>query len=239
MIAGHNLLDGITATDFGALGFIWNFLHQPALLTVTSGTKLYALYPLIPWVGVMAAGYALGPILKADATTRVGTLVWLGAAITLGFLMLRLSDLYGDPASWVMHDGAFTTFLSLLNCEKYPPSLLYLMMTLGPALILLAVFERARGPVAGFITTIGRVPFLYYVAHIFLIHALAVGFAVLTTGSAAWLLGGLPGAKPAGYGLSLPGIYAVWLAVVVMLYPLCRWFAGLKQRRPEWWWSYL
>jgi uncharacterized membrane protein len=239
MIGGHNLLDGIKAEQLGAYGFVWNFLHQPGLLTVTSSTKLFALYPLIPWVGVMAAGFALGPILRRDTAPRARMLVGLGLAITAGFFALRLSDIYGDPASWVVHEGAFTTFLSLLNCEKYPPSLLYLMMTLGPALILLAVFERAHGRLAGFLTTFGRVPFLYYVAHIFLIHALAVGFAFLTVGEIAWLFGGLPGGKPAGYGLPLPGVYAVWLVVVLMLYPLCRWFAALKQRRTEWWWSYL
>ena len=239
MICGHNLLDGIKATDFGPLGFVWNLLHQPGLLTVTSSTKLFVLYPLIPWVGVMAAGYALGPVLTSSPGTRTRVLLGLGSAITAGFFLLRLSNVYGDPAAWVAHEGAFETFLSLLNCEKYPPSLLYLMMTLGPALILLAAFEHARGRLASLITTIGRVPFLYYVAHIFLIHALAVGFAFVTIGNIGWLFGGPPGAKPAGYGLPLPGVYAVWLMVVVMLYPLCGWFAALKQRRREWWWSYL
>ena len=138
------------------------------------------LYPLIPWVGVMAAGYALGPVLTLDPATRARVLLGLGGAITAGFVLLRLSNVYGDPAAWVAHESAFATFLSLLNCEKYPPSLLYLMMTLGPALILLAAFEHARGRLAAVITTIGRVPFLYYVAHIFLIHALAVGFAFAT-----------------------------------------------------------
>ncbi len=129
--------------------------------------------------------------------------------------------------------------LSVLNVEKYPPSLLYLMMTLGPGLMLLAAFEHARGRLANWITTFGRVPMLYYVAHIFLIHALAVVMVWTVYGDASWLLGSLPGHKPAGYGLPLPGVYAVWLLVVLSLYPLCRWFAGVKRRRSDWWLSYL
>jgi hypothetical protein len=113
------------------------------------------------------------------------------------------------------------------------------MMTLGPMLMLLAVFEGARGRMAGSIITIGRVPLLYYVAHLYLIHALAVLYATATVGDSAWLFAGAPLRKPAGYGLPLSGLYVVWLLVVVSLYPVCRWFADLKQRRREWWWSYL
>jgi hypothetical protein len=123
--------------------------------------------------------------------------------------------------------------LSFLNCEKYPPSLLYLMMTLGPALILLALLERAHGRIAGWITAFGRVPFFFYVLHIVVIHALAVALAWATLGDAGWLFGAPPRQQPAGFGLSLPGIYAVWLLVVLALQPLCRWFAALKQRRRE------
>jgi uncharacterized membrane protein len=113
------------------------------------------------------------------------------------------------------------------------------MMTLGPALILLAALDDARGRFAGWIIAFGRVPFFYYVVHIFLIHALAVAFAAAVFGDASWLFGSFPSAKPAGYGMGLTGVYAVWLLVVVALYPLCRWFAALKQRRREWWCSYL
>jgi uncharacterized membrane protein len=239
MIVGHNLFDGVTAAHFGDHGWIWNFLHEPKLLTLAPGSQLYTLYPLIPWAGVMAAGYALGPAFTLEAAVRRRLFLLLGAAITIGFVLLRLSNLYGDPAAWAVQENALSTVLSVLNVEKYPPSLLYLMMTLGPALMLLAVFERARGDPARWITTFGRVPLLYYVAHIFLIHALAVAVALVTSGDAAWLFGALPSAKPAGYGFSLPGIYAVWLLVVVALYPLCAWFAQLKRRRREWWWSYL
>jgi uncharacterized membrane protein len=238
MIAGHNLLDGIHAADLGAAGSVWHFLHEPARLQLGLGVRVNALYSLIPWAGVMAAGYALGPVLLLDPASRWRTLMRLGIAITTGFILLRATNLYGDPAAWTTQGSLLATVLSFINCEKYPPSLLYLMMTLGPALMLLAAFETARGRLADWITVFGRVPFLYYVVHIYLIHLLAIVLSTAAYGDASWLLGQFPPKKPAGYGLPLPGVYAVWLLVVVALYPLCRWFADLKQRRQEWWWSY-
>jgi uncharacterized membrane protein len=239
MIGGHNLLDGIRAEQLGAAGWLWTILHQRGLLQLGADTKLYVLYPLVPWIGVMAAGYALGPVFKLDPAARRRWLLGLGALTSAGFVVLRALNVYGDPAPWVAQGNWLATLLSFLNCEKYPPSLLYLAMTLGPGLLLLAAFEHARGWLADAVTTYGRVPFFYYVLHVFVIHALAVAFAWLTVGNAAWLFGGPPIAKPANYGLSLPGVYLVWLLVILALYPACRWFASLKQRRREWWWSYL
>ena|SRR5262245_6313511 len=239
MIAGHNIFDPLKAEQLGVAAPLWKLLHQPGLIDLGSGFKLFVLYPLIPWVGVMAAGYALGPVFALGRGARVRRLVVLGTAITAGFIVLRAANLYGDPAPWTVHDGVLPTVLAFINCEKYPPSLLYLAMTLGPALLLLAAFDGTRGTVAGWITTFGRVPFFYYVTHIFLIHALAVLFAWTTIGDAPWLLGAFPPQKPAAYGLGLAGIYTVWLAVVISLYPLCHWFAEIKRRRIEWWWTYL
>ena len=232
-IVGHNMLDGIKAEQFGAAAPLWNLLHQPAMLQLTPDFRFFVLYPLIPWIGVMAAGYALGPVFRLDRETRLHWLLGLGALTTAGFLVLRASNLYGDPAPWVMHDSLTATALSFINCEKYPPSLLYLAMTLGPALLLLAAFEHARGRLADWVATFGKVPLFYYVVHLFALHALAVLYAW-------WLAGFEPLlGKPDGYGLGLTGIYAVWLAVVLVLYPLCRWFAALKRQGRGWWWSYL
>ena len=239
MIAGHNMLDGVKAEQLGAAAPIWNLLHQPGLLDLGTNYKLFVLYPLIPWIGVMATGYSLGPLFTTERTVRVQRLFILGGAITAGFVILRASKLYGDPTPWAVQGRPFVTLLSFINCEKYPPSLLYLAMTLGPALLLLAAFERARGIVVDWITTFGRVPFFYYVVHIFLIHALAIVFAWATIGEAPWLLGAFPPQKPAAYGLGLAGVYTVWILVVISLYPVCRWFADIKRRRTEWWWSYL
>jgi uncharacterized membrane protein len=157
-------------------------------------------------------------------------LLRLGAAVTLGFVLLRASNLYGDPAPWTEQENWLSTVLSFLNCEKYPPSLLYLMMTLGPALMLLAAFEHARGAFARGLAIFGQVPFFFYVVHIYLIHSLAVAAGVAIMGTLT---------NTPAIGLGLAGIYLVWLLVLMLLYPLCCWFAGLKERRTEWWWSYL
>jgi uncharacterized membrane protein len=239
MIAGQNTLDGIKAEQFGAAAPLWHLLHQPGFLDLIPGVTFFVLYPLIPWIGVMAAGYALGPVFTQERAARMQQLFMLGAAVTLGFVVLRATNLYGDPAPWVIQDTVLATLLSFINCEKYPPSLLYLAMTIGPALILVATFERVRGPVADWIATFGRVPFFYYVVHIFLLHALAILFAWATVGEIGFLFGPLAGRKPATYGLDLAGIYVVWIAVVAALYPLCRWFARIKRRHTGWWWSYL
>jgi uncharacterized membrane protein len=238
LIAGHNLFDGVKAAQLGAFGPLWTVLHQQGLLQPAPHVAVYVFYPLVPWIGVMAAGYALGPLFLAERTTRLRWLVGLGAALTIGFALLRLSNLYGDPVAWQTQPTLSATLLAFINCEKYPPSLLYLMMTIGPGLLALAAFESARGRVADFFVVFGRVPFFFYVTHIYLIHTLAVGFALMTTGDAGWLTGA-GGRPPSDYGLALPAIYGMTALVVALLYPVCRWFAALKARRRDWWLSYL
>jgi uncharacterized membrane protein len=230
MIAGHNLLDSIRADELGGASWAWHLLHEPGRIYLGDGAPLYVLYPLIPWIGVMAAGYLLGPVMQLDARPRQRVLFQLGAAITLGFIILRATNLYGDPASWMVQETWLGTLLSFLNCEKYPPSLLYLMMTLGPALMLLAAFEHAQGSFARILAVFGQVPFSYYVIHIYLIHLLAVATAFAMTGDLV---------RTPEIGLSLGGVYLVWLLVLVLLYPVCRWFSELKSSRRGWWWSYL
>jgi uncharacterized membrane protein len=230
MIAGHNLFDGVRAEQLGQGAALWHILHQPGFVHLGDRVSVFVLYPLVPWIGVMAAGYALGPVMRREPDARQRLLLKLGAAVTLGFVLLRATNLYGDPAPWTAQSTWLATVLSFLNCEKYPPSLLYLMMTLGPALMLLAAFEHARGWLAPALATFGRVPFFFYVVHIYVIHALAVAAGVVITGALA--------SNPE-IGLSLAGIYLIWLAVLVLLYPICRWFAGLKERGSGWWWSYI
>ena len=230
MLGGHNLFDGVRAEELGRAYWAWHVLHEPGLVPLGDGTNLYVLYPLIPWIGVMAAGYLLGPLMQREGDARQRLLLRLGAAITLGFIVLRATNLYGDPAPWTVQETWLSTLLSFLNCEKYPPSLLYLMMTLGPALMLLAAFEHARGASARLLGTFGRVPFFYYVVHIYLIHGLAVATGLAMTGTLT--------STPA-IGLGLPGVYFVWLLVLVLLYPVCRRFARVKDRSTGRWWSYL
>jgi uncharacterized membrane protein len=230
MLGGHNLLDGVRAEELGGASWAWRVLHEPGPVPIGDGVNLYVLYPLIPWIGVMASGYLLGPVMQLEGKARQRLLFRLGAAVTLGFIVLRATNLYGDPASWIVQETWLSTVLSFLNCEKYPPSLLYLMMTLGPALMLLACFEHARGAFARLLATFGQVPFFYYVVHIYLIHGLAVATGLAMTGTLT---------STPTIGLSLPGVYVVWLLVLVLLYPICRWFAELKERGSGWWWSYL
>ena len=204
------------------------------------GIEAFPLYSLIPWAGVMAAGYALGPVMQWPTAQRRRWLAAAGLATILGFVLLRASNLYGDPAPWAVQDGTLATVLAFVNCEKYPPSALYLAMTLGPALVLLSLFGDRLPRPASIVVTYGRVPLLFYVTHLFVVHAVAVVIADTLFGDAAWLFKGLPiRSKPPGYGLGLPGVYAIWVGVLDALYPLCRWFAALKQRRRDWWLSYL
>ena len=224
MIGGHNLLDGVRAEDLGEVTWAWHVLHQPGSVPLGDDARLYVLYPLIPWIGVMAAGYLLGPLMQLEPNSRQRLLFRLGAVITLAFIVLRGTNLYGDPAPWALQETWLSKRLSFLNCEKYPPSLLYLMMTLGPGLMMLASFENARGAFARLLATYGRVPFFFYVVHIYLIHLFAVATAFALTGTVA---------NTPAIRLSLPGIYLVWLLVLVLLYPFCRWFAGLKRRGEE------
>jgi uncharacterized membrane protein len=229
MLGGHNLFDGVRAEDLGRSSWAWHVLHEPGLVPLGDGANLYVLYPLIPWIGVMAAGYLLASVIQREGDARQRLLFRLGAAITLGFIVLRATNFYGDPTTWTVQESWLSNLLSFLNCEKYPPSLLYLMMTLGPALMLLASFEHVRGAFARVLATFGKVPFFYYVVHIYLIHGLAIATGLGMTGALT---------RTPTIGLSLAGVYFVWLLVLVLLYPICLWFAGLKERGRGHWWSY-
>jgi uncharacterized membrane protein len=240
MIAGHNLLDAIRPESFGAFALVWNVLHVSSWKPIAraDGFEFMLVYPLIPWIGVMAAGYALGGVYAWDAGRRRRFLLRLGAAATLFFVALRWTNFYGDPRPWIRQKNALFTIMAFLNCEKYPPSLLYLLMTLGPSIALLALLERRPGPVGSKVVVYGRVPFFYYVLHIPLVHAMALSFFLLMYGPVVLRYG--PGnPPPADGGLSLGGIYLAWAITVALLYLPCRWFAGLKARRRDAWLSYL
>jgi uncharacterized membrane protein len=238
MIAGHNLLDGVSPESLGRWAPLWILLHAQAPIPLRGDQVLFVIYPLVPWIGVMAAGYAFGSLLLRPADERRRLLLRLGCGLTLGFLVLRAANVYGDPAPWSPQASAGRTVLSFLNTTKYPPSLLFLLMTLGPAIALLPLLERLRGPLARAVRVYGRVPLFFYVLHLALIHALAIGVAALAGFDPrrfrhVWMF------LPPDWGYGLPVVYLVWAAVVLALYPACRWFAGVKARRREAWLSYL
>jgi uncharacterized membrane protein len=251
IIAGHNLMDPLVGERIdvvagSSLSWLWKILYlgfwAGPIQFGPDGPNLIVLYSIVPWVGVMAAGYAFGRVLTLEPARRdrVGTTLGLGAIAS--FVVLRGFNLYGDPNPWNASQG-MPALLAFLNTTKYPASLSFLLMTLGPTIALMPALERGRGRLARWITAFGRVPFFFYVLHIPLIHALALVVARIRLGEVTpWLFANHPmGVPPApdGYMWSLALLYAIWVAVVVMLYVPCRWFAGLKARRKDPWLSYL
>ena len=241
MIALHNLLDGIRATSFGGAAWVWNFFHQSGAFMV-GGLVIVIGYPLIPWVAVMAAGYCLGEVFRWEAERRQRFLVRLGAGMSIAFVALRGGNLYGDPGPWTTQ---CSFVLSFLNCTKYPPSLAFLLMTLGPAILVLGLIERVRLSDKNPLLVFGRTPLVYFLGHLLLAHLATVLMAFVHYGNAAFLwhpapnMGGISKEFPPGYGYDLWVTYLVWIAVVAAMYPFCRWFAGVKRRRKDWWLSYL
>jgi uncharacterized membrane protein len=233
LIAGHNAFDGVRPESFGVWAPLWNVLHVPILLP-----HALVQYPLIPWIGVMAAGYVLGTVYEMDRRSRRQYLVALGSGAIILFITLRAGNVYGDPLPWSTQASGLLSVLSFVNTQKYPPSLLFLLMTLGPALILLAALEYARGTWATIVETFGRVPFLFYVAHIVLAH-LAAGIVAFATGHGLEILTNVFVFYPRDWGFGLPVVYVAWLLVVAALYPACRRFAEVKRRRRDWWLSYV
>jgi uncharacterized membrane protein len=246
VIVLHNCLDTLRAQQFGPAAWAWNLLHQPGVIPL-AGKMALVTYTFLPWIAVMAAGFCFGRVFQLEPAARRRIMLRLGLAMTIAFIALRALNHYGDPAPWARQKSALFTVLSFLNCTKYPGSLDFLLMTLGPALLVLAWFDRLTFKPANPLVVFGRVPMFYFILHFYLIHVLAVLAAYLRYGSSAARfvfnplpsMGGPRELFPANFGYSLWTVYGVWLLVVVLLYPVCRWFANVKSRRRDWWLSYL
>jgi uncharacterized membrane protein len=241
LIAGHNLLDPIRPAAFGALAPVWTVLHVQGFLVNSPRFVVLVAYPLIPWIGVTAVGFCLGKTFDWTPDRRRALLVRAGSLLTIGFVVLRWVNVYGDPSRWSVQRSPIFTAVSFLNTTKYPPSLLFLLMTLGPALLVLAWLEATRRRALGrALVTFGRVPLFFYLLQWFVAHGIGLGLS-LAAGKPTSHLFGIPGATPpqpgAGFGLGVA--YLAWAAGVALLYPLCRWFARVKRERGEWWLSYL
>ena len=242
MIFGHNLLDGITATSFGDFGWLWGVLHQANywIPMLQKGFGLYIMYPLIPWIGVMALGYVLGDVFLRPDAVRRKQLLSVGGAFVFLFVILRLLNFYGDPSPWAPQEkSALFTFFSFLNTSKYPPSLLFLCMTLGPALLFLPALEKVKGKIADMIIVFGRVPFFYYILHLLVLHLLSKVWSGITYGRFDTWQFSSPQNWPEGYQPELYMTYIGWLVAMVPMYFLCKWFMGVKKRNKAWWMSYL
>lgn len=240
IVFGHNLLDTIHLD-----GFLWSALHETKLFQLDDSHLLRLAYPVLPWIGIMALGYCFGSLYTPGLTAakRKKWLLSIGTGAIALFIIIRAINFYGDPTPWAVQNSATFTFLSFLNTFKYPPSLLYTLMTLGPAMIFLAFTEKASTRFTQPIIHIGRVPMFYYILHLYLIHLIAM-FAAEFSGFSwsdmilqrrTWLD---PQLK--GYGFSLGFTYLVWVVIVLLLYPLCKWYDKYKTaHKQKWWLSYL
>jgi uncharacterized membrane protein len=238
LIAGHNLLDGIRPDHP-----LWTILHAQGIVVNRPGFVVFVAYPLIPWVGVTAVGYALGQVYRWSPERRRAFLLRCGLALTGAFVVLRWLNVYGDPVRWAPQTSDALTIVSFLNVTKNPPSLLYLLMTLGPALLLLRALDRSTPRLLAPAVTFGRVPLFYFVLHLTVIHLLAVILCYVQNGAVHWMfespnLGAYPFTPPPGWGVPLPITYLLWIVVVVLLYPVCAWYARVKQRSSTGWLSY-
>lgn len=250
VIAGHNITNLFSATlgplaQQSSFRWLWQILYFGGPVQLGhDGPALAVLYVIVPWIGVMSAGYGFGTIMALPAERRKRICLQLGAAAVAAFLVLRGFNFYGDPRPWTANpDNPMPALLRFLNTTKYPASLQFLLMTLGPMFLLLPMLERARGRIAGALAMFGRVPFFFYMLHIPLIHALALLVSVVRTGAVdPWLFANHPMFNPPppdGYTWPLSLLYLVWAVAIVMLYLGCRWFARVKAHNKSPWLSFI
>ncbi len=246
LIGAHNMLDTVHVTGNGMPSVIWSFLHESKNFTVGHLT-VFIRYPVLPWIGIMATGYCIGRLYTPDYDVKKRKKIFmiLGVEAIVLFIILRSINLYGDAAHWSIQQNEAYSFLSFLNVTKYPPSLLYTLLTLGPALIFLALAENRVNSLAAKVAIFGRVPMFYYLAHIYLIHLLAI-IGVTVAGykwSSIIFLSGRVNSVPElkGYGFNLIAVYMVWILVILILFPICKWFDRYKRthQSAKWWLSYL
>jgi uncharacterized membrane protein len=243
----HNLLDGVPHNAFGAAQGIWAILYSPGPAKLGS-VNWFVLFPIAPWAAVAFVGFGLGRLYTMDAEYRRKWLVRVGAAMIVAFIVLRITNLYGNPhtlwsgrtsGDFAIAASASHTIINLLNTEKYPPSLQYLLMTLGPALLALAWLERIRNNLLMPVLVFGRVPMFYYILHLYFIHLLAILVAMIAGQPYAWLGWNGSGPRPEGYGYGLPIVYFFFVVTLAALYPLCTWYMRRKQNCPQRWMSYI
>ena len=255
LIGGHNLLDGFKVAPAMSMGggpplSFWQaillFLHQPGFVPLFGGvSKMFVAYPLVPWVGVMATGFAVGSVYGWERERRRKLLIRLGLISIVLFILLRALNIYGDPSAWQTQSNGWFTALSFLNTTKYPVSLLFLLMTLGPLLLFLAAVDKANdeGVISRVLVTFGRVPLFYFILQMFVAHLAGVVLGYFAGFDVGFWFTNYPfddkTKPPPGYGFSLGVTYLAWIIGVALLYPICRWYGRLKQRSGHWLFSYM
>jgi uncharacterized membrane protein len=243
---GHDLLDYVTMPKEGTTARILDnlfFVAQGSIIQLNKTHFIFDLYAVVPWTGVMLVGYSFGSIFTKtfDPERRKKILRYTGIAAVALLIVLRLINKYGDPNPWSVQRSGMYTLLSFLNVSKYPPSLLYLFMTIGPALIILSFTENVQNKVTAVFTTYGNVPFLYYIMHFYLLRFIGILLFFVEGFTSSQIINRDSGSlfQPKGFGVNLLGVYIIWLLVISMLYFPCRWFAKYKKTHNQWWLSYL
>tara|TARA_A100000171_G_scaffold51660_1_gene66665 strand:- start:22369 stop:23550 length:1182 start_codon:yes stop_codon:yes gene_type:complete len=245
LIAGHNLLDGIVMQGQSFQDIVWYVLHQQNALVVNQNHLIIVQYPLLPWIGLMALGYVFGTLYQRDFVVEVRKkwLLGLGFGALAVFFIVRGLNTYGDLTPWVVQENTTKTILSIFNVTKYPPSLLFFCITLGPALIFLYAFENTKNKLTDFFLVFGRVPLFYYFLHVLIIHLMAlIGILIFGGNPQDMILTaqGFMNANLSTYGYSLEVVYLVWLGVVLLLYPLSKKYMKYKAaNKNKWWLRYL
>ena len=241
IVCAHNLLDAFDYLKPTETPLWWGFLHQQSFFPYDHNRLFAILYPLLPWPGVMMLGYCLGSLYKKefDAKRRQKILLSTGILITLFFIILRFTNVYGDPSEWHVQKNSVFTLLSFLNTTKYPASLLFLSMTLGPAIIALSLFEHSTGKWSRIVSVYGRVPFFYFLVHFFIIHLICMILFFANGHTLSQANAGFLHFKSPNDGLPLGIVYLIWIAVVIVMYPLCTRYDRLKSSHKKWWLSYL
>ncbi|MEA1983940.1 MAG: heparan-alpha-glucosaminide N-acetyltransferase domain-containing protein, partial [Campylobacterota bacterium] len=240
MLLGHNLLDSLQPQEFGEYAWAWMLLHSPGSFFI-GDIEVRVVYPFIPWIGVMALGYLFGPITKKPRVERKKIFLITGLVFVLSGVALRFLNIYGDPVLWNETASLELTIMSFLNVTKYPPSLIYLSLLIGIAIVLMSLLDRELGSYSKPFESIGQVPFFFYVLHIPLLHLGGILFALYHFNDASWLFGSPLKKSPEEYSYEyalLPTYIAWFLAILALYYP-SKWFASLKQKRKDWWLSYL
>jgi len=239
LILGHNAFDFVSAQSFGDVAWVWQLLHEQGTIVIGS-VELRVIYPFIPWIGVIALGYLFGPTTKLPRSQRKQIFLFWGVGLLVGGLTLRYFNIYGEGIIWSMQETVDLSIISFLNFTKYPPSLIFLSVFLGIAMILMSLLDRKLGNWSHLFRDVGQVPFFFYILHIPILHIAGIGLALLSFGDASWLFKAIL-SSPQGYSYryELLPTYLAWIGVVVLLYFPSRWFAKFKAKRKDWWLSYL